>query len=119
MFKKSMRHALDGIIFTFKSERNFRIHLIVYLFMVILSFYLDISILEWLFLHLVSALVIISEIFNTAIEKTLDWLEPNHHDVVKVVKDICAGGVLISAITAVIIGLIIFVPHIIQLFFNS
>ncbi len=106
----------DGIIFTFKSERNFRIHICVYCFMVILSLFLGISILEWLFLHLVSALVIISEIFNTAIEKTLDWLEPNHHDVVKVVKDICAGGVLISAIAAVIIGLIIFVPHFIELF---
>ncbi len=115
MFKKSMRHAIDGIIYTFKSERNFRIHLCVYCFMIVLSFLLNIQIMEWLFLHLVSGLVIISEIFNTAIEKTLDWIEPNHHDVVKIVKDICAGGVLISAITAVIIGLIIFVPHIIDL----
>ena len=118
MFRKSMRHALDGLIFTFKSERNFRIHICAYFLMVIISFYFDISIFEWLFLHLVAAQVIVSEIFNTAIEKTLDWLEPNHHNVVKTVKDICAGGVLISSIAAVIIGLIIFVPHIIQHFFH-
>lgn len=111
MLRKSMRHAIDGIKHTFRYETNFKLHLIIFLVVVTLGNIYRITPTEWIAIILVSSLVISAELFNTAIENTLDWLEPNHHASVKIVKDICAGAVLVTTIGAVIVGLIIFGPH--------
>lgn len=113
MLLKSFKHAIDGIIHTYKNERNFKIHSLIFILVIILGFYFDIKTYEWLDILLISSFVLSAEMFNTAIEHTLDWLQPNYHKIVKLVKDISAGAVLVSAIFAVIIGLIIFVPYII------
>lgn len=114
MFRKSMKHAVDGIIFTMKSERNFQIHLVLLTLTVIAGLFFKITTAEWLFVVVISSMVLFAELINTAVERTLDWLEPNHHDVVKIVKDVCAGAVLVCAIGAFIMGIIIFTPYIVN-----
>lgn len=112
MLKKSMKHAIDGLIFTYQTERNFRIHTVALFLVVIAGFFFNVTSTEWILLLLVSALVLFAECINTAVEHTLDWIEPNYDEVVKRVKDICAGAVLITAIGAAIIGFIIFLPYV-------
>lgn len=111
MFRKSLKHAVDGLIFTIKSERNFQIHLILLTITIIAGLFFDITKIEWLFIIVISAMVLFAELINTAVELTLDWLEPNHDDVVKIVKDVCAGSVLVCSIGAFIMGMIIFIPY--------
>ncbi len=117
VFIKSFRHAIDGIIHTIINENNFRIHLVLLTLTICFGLYFKIETFEWLFIIVISSMVLFAELINTAVENTLDWLEPNHHDVVKVVKDVCAGAVLVTAIGAFIMGIIIFTPHFITLFF--
>lgn len=118
MFRKSMKHAIDGLIFTTISERNFKIHLSILSLVTIAGLFFHITTVEWLFIVVIGSMVLFSELINTAVEKTLDWLEPNHHDVVKIVKDICAGAVLVCAIGAAIIGIIIFIPYIMHFIYS-
>ncbi len=114
MFRKSMKHAVDGIIFTIKSERNFKIHLVLLTLTVMAGLFFNITTIEWLFVTVISSMVLFAELINTAVERTLDWLEPNHHDVVKTVKDVCAGAVLVCAIGAFIMGMLIFIPYVVH-----
>jgi diacylglycerol kinase len=77
---------------------------------ILLGILLKISLTEWMMVILVIGLVITLEIVNSAIESLADYVSPGKHDLIKKVKDLSAGGVLVSAISAVIIGLIIFLP---------
>lgn len=113
-FKKSMHYAIDGIVHTLFHERNFRIHLVFLIGVTMLGLYYQLESYEWLAITLISTMVLMAEMFNTAIENTLDWLEPNHHEVVKIVKDICAGAVLVTAVGAIIIGILVFTPKLIH-----
>lgn len=116
MFRKSMKHAIDGILHTIITERNFRIHLVLLSLTIIAGIFFKIARYEWLCIASIASMVLFSELINTAVENTLDWLEPNHHETVKIVKDVCAGAVLVCAIGAAIIGIIIFTPHVIGMF---
>ncbi len=115
-FIKSFNHAIDGVIYTIKNERNFRIHLILLSITIIIGLFFHLTTTEWLFITVISSMVLFAELINTAVENTLDWLEPNHHDDVKIVKDVCAGAVLVTAVGAIIMGIIIFTPYVVELF---
>ena len=80
----------------------------------VLGFLFQISIQEWLFQIIAIALVIIAESLNTAIEKIADFIHPEYHKQIGVIKDVSAGAAFFAAIFAVIIGLIIYVPKFIQ-----
>ena len=116
-FSHSLRHACDGLITLFKEERNFRFELICLSLVVIagLNFHLPIS--EWLWLIAASAIVLIAEAANTAIENLTDLASHLHsNDFAKKAKDIAAGMVLLAAAFAVIVAGLIFIPRIIALF---
>lgn len=113
-FKKSMHYAIDGLVHTLFHERNFRTHILCLALVTLIGLFYQLSTYEWLAITLISTMVLMAEMFNTAIENTLDWLEPNHHEVVKIVKDICAGAVLVTAIGAIIIAILIFTPKFIH-----
>lgn len=104
----SFRHALRGLNTAFRSERNFRIHVVAVILVCALAWFWDLSQLKWIALFLVMALVLAMEIFNSAIERLVDILAPKTHSYAKEVKDLLAAMVLIVSIFAVIIGLIIF-----------
>ncbi len=111
---RSFVHAFNGIRLSFASELNFRIHAVAALLVTILSAALDIAVFEWLLVGFCIAFVIVVEMLNTAIEKLCDVVQPEVNPVIKKVKDIAAGAVLVAAIFCVIAGLIIFVPKIIE-----
>lgn len=84
---------------------------------VIVSYVLSLSLTEWLWMLLASFLVLVMEIWNTVIENTIDLVSPDYHPLAKKAKDMAAAAVLFTSIFAVIVGAIILLPKIIQLFF--
>jgi diacylglycerol kinase len=112
----SFRHAFSGIIALIKSEYNARIHLVILILVVIAGIVLKISPAHWIAVLLVSGLVIASECFNTALEYLSDVVAPDTNPMIRKAKDVAAAGVLVSALTAAITGLIIFIPAILRFF---
>ncbi|MFC2948386.1 diacylglycerol kinase family protein [Virgibacillus sediminis] len=105
-------HAWAGIRQTLKTEMNFRFHLAAGCIVIFSGFLFKVTRFEWMALILSIGLVLASEIINTAIEKMVDYIKPDIHPSAKAIKDMAAGMVMISAATAAIIGLIVFVPRI-------
>lgn len=113
---RSFTYAGVGIFNLFRFENNARIHLIACILVVIAGVFFKISAMEWALLVIQVALVWAAEAFNTSIEKLADLVSPDYHPVIKIVKDTAAAGVLILAISAVIVGAIVFIPKVLLLF---
>lgn len=96
--------ALNGIIFTFKTQRHMRFHLYVVLVVVLLGVLVDLQLREMLVLLFTISLVVVAEMFNSAIEATVDLVSPNYSPSAKFAKDISAGAVLITTIIAIVVG---------------
>ncbi|MCW3785228.1 diacylglycerol kinase family protein [Plebeiibacterium sediminum] len=115
---KSFKYAFNGIKSLIQNEHNARIHFIALFCVVVLGFVFQISIIEWLAIVIVSGIVILSELFNTAMERLADFIEPKHNIKIGLIKDYCAGAVLIAAIVAVVVGCIIFIPKILDVLYQ-
>lgn len=100
--------AIEGILYTFKSERNMKIHYCVAVIVLVASLFFDIGRIEMIMLIFSISLVVISEMFNTAIEKTIDMVTDTYHPLAKIAKDVAAGGVLIATLNSVVVGYLIF-----------
>lgn len=111
---KSFCFAFTGIFELVRSEPNARIHLVATILAVLAGFILKISDAEWCVVLIVVALVWASEAFNTVIEKLADHLFPEYHETARIAKDVSAGAVLVCAAVALICGVIIFLPKIIE-----
>lgn len=107
--KHAFQFAFNGLKQLYK-ESHFKIHLLIAGLVLLLAIVLKINILEWFFCVLCIGLVLFSEAMNSAIETICDLVMPKRHPLVKRIKDIAAGAVLISAVTAAIVGLMIFAP---------
>ncbi len=114
-FKFSFRNALIGIKVAFKSQKNLRLHIVIGFFVIIIGVFLKVSIIEWLILLLTILFVVISEMFNTALEFTVDLFSTDYSKQAKNAKDVSAAGVLITAIFSIIIGVIILLPKLLKL----
>ena len=104
----SFNSAIEGFVYVFKSQRNMRLHFLIGLSVLILGIVLNFSYLELIVLCLTIAFVLFTEMFNTAIEHTIDLVKEEFHPLARIVKDISAGAVLLSAISAIIVGYILF-----------
>ncbi|MEA3445931.1 MAG: diacylglycerol kinase family protein [Bacteroidota bacterium] len=113
---KSFRFAFAGIRSFFRETHNAYIHLVATVLVVVAGFCFHLASAEWLFLIVAMGMVWTAEAFNTAIEFLVDMVSPNFDKKAGRVKDIAAGAVLFAAITAAIIGILIFLPHIKNLF---
>ena len=113
---RSFRYALQGILDLFHFENNARIHLFAAIGVVVAGFYFQLSRTEWALVVTQIALVWAAEAFNTALEKLADAVSPAYHPLIKSVKDLAAGGVLIVAISAAIVGFLVFLPKVLLLF---
>lgn len=111
----SFKYAIEGIISSFKTERNMKLHVLAMTLVILLGFIIRLSKLEWIICIILFAIVIAGELFNTAIETTVDIAMPQRNEKAKLAKDISAGAVLIVAIGSLIIGGIIFIPKIIEI----
>lgn len=105
---KSFVHAGRGIKVFIKTTPNAQIQLVVFFLMAILGFYFHITNIEWIMFIFASGLVLVTEALNTAIEIDINLTSPGYHPYARDTKDVAAGAVLISAIIAVIIGVMIF-----------
>lgn len=116
-FISTFRNARKGMRLTIKSERNIRIHLFIATLVIITAFCLNFSINKFCILFLTIAAVISAEMFNSAIEFSLDAIFHNRYSrMVGMAKDIAAGAVMVVSICAVMIGVLLFAPPIIELF---
>lgn len=109
-FLKGFIFAWRGIITSLKSERNLRFHFFAAIAVTIAGFIFDISRVDWMMQTIAIGLVITAELMNTAIEYLTNLVSPEKNDIAGKVKDIAAGAVLISAIVALVLGLIIYLP---------
>jgi diacylglycerol kinase len=114
---KSFKYAFNGLKVLIRDEHNSRIHLVIAILVIILGFIFKISMYEWIAVCFAIGFVITTEIINSALENLADFVSPDTNNIIKKVKDLSAAGVLISALTAVVIGLIIFLPKIIEMCF--
>lgn len=103
--------ALDGLKQVLISEPNARIHALITLAVFAAAGLFQVSRGEWIALGLTVGLVWVAEVFNTAVEKLVDLASPEVHPTAKAIKDISAGAVLVSALTAVLVGVLIFGPR--------
>lgn len=108
----SFGFAIKGIQKFFQEEPNARIHLLITVAVFIAAAYLRVSRTEFALLVIVMGMVWVSEIFNTAIERIMDFIYPDHDEKIETIKDLSAAAVLVSAIIAAAVGLIVFIPKI-------
>ena len=109
----SFPYAYHGLVALFRTEHNAWIHGGVTIAALLLSTFLQISKLEWMLLILTITMVWTTEIINTAIEKAMDFITTEKHPQIKIIKDLAAAAVLLSAVAALAIGTIIFLPKLI------
>lgn len=110
----SIGAALRGLAYVFRHEPNFQRHVAAAFFAIALGFLVELRHSEWLIIILLIFLVLILEIVNTALEKLLDTVHPRLRFAVGLVKDIMAAGVLLSALLSLIVGGLIFIPHLLE-----
>lgn len=116
-FRESFGYACQGLSHCIRKERNFRIHLCMGGLAFLLGLLLGISRVELAILLLLIGLVLISEMVNTALENLVDLYTDEYHPLAKVVKDVAAGAVLLLCCVAVLVGVVIFTPYLISVFF--
>ena len=107
--RRSFSFAFCGFVFCVRNERNFRIHLCCAVAAYGAGALFGISRLEYLILTIMCALVIMLEMVNTAVEKTVDLASPDYHETAKIAKDVVAGSVLVTAAASIIVGSILFI----------
>ncbi|MCK9219306.1 MAG: diacylglycerol kinase family protein [Bacteroidales bacterium] len=115
---KSFSFAFRGLHEILKNQYNFRIHLAVAVFVIIMGFIFKFNLAEWSVLILTIGSVLSLEAINTALEYFVDLVSPDYNELAGKIKDISAGAVLISAFIAIIIGGILFIPKIIEHIFK-
>jgi diacylglycerol kinase len=110
-----LKYAINGILLGYK-EKNFIIHNLVSICVIIFGIILNISLIEWCIIIICIGMVLTAELINTTIENIVNELSPQQSIFAKNTKDIAAGAVLIAAITAAIIGSIIYIPKLYMIF---
>ena len=107
---QSVKYAAKGFWILITSEKSIITQVIIALIMTIFGFVMQLSATEWMFQIFAIGLVLVAESLNTAIEKMADFIHPEYHKKIGLIKDISAGAAFFAAIFAVIIGLIIYIP---------
>jgi undecaprenol kinase len=112
----SFRFALIGLAHSIRRETNFQIELFLGVLALILSAWLSVSTLEWTIIILLIGFVLTTELVNTSFERLSDLQKPRLDPLVKAAKDVSAAAVLVASLTALVIGVIIFLPRLIDVF---
>src|SRR5438552_10237019 len=109
--RTSFRYAFAGLAYCFRTQRNFRIHIAFAVVATLVGLFLGLTWVEWAVLVATFVLVLSAEMVNTMIEALVDLVTLEYHPLAKIAKDVAAGVVLLTAIGAVVVGLIIFGPR--------
>ena len=111
---KSFGYAFQGIFNTIRTERNIKIHCAAAILVTIFGIWLQISKTEWMICFILFGLILALELVNTAVEATIDLFTEERKPLAKKAKDAAAGAVLIVAIFAAVIGILIFIPKLLD-----
>ncbi len=111
---KSFGYAFQGIFNTIRTERNIKIHCAAAILVTIFGIWLQISKTEWMICFILFGLILALELVNTAVEATVDLFKEERKPLAKKAKDAAAGAVLIVAIFAAVIGILIFIPKLLD-----
>jgi diacylglycerol kinase len=114
-FLKSFAHALHGLQHALLHEQNFRIELFCAFVTIGCAFIFNISKIEWFVIIINIAAVLSAELFNTAIENLCNMIHKTTHPIIKIVKDVSAAAVVITTLSALACGCIIFIPYFLKL----
>jgi len=109
---KSFKNAIQGLIGFLMTEHNAWLHLLATVIVIVVAIVLKISNTDWIALVFSIGLVWVAELFNTAIEKIMDFISVEDQPRIKFIKDIAAAAVLVAAIIAIIVGCFVFIPKI-------
>lgn len=112
---KGAKYACKGALILLSTEASIQVQFTIAILLTIAGFYFEISSTEWMFQILSIGLIISIEGLNTAIEEIADFIHPEFHNKIGLIKDIAAGAVFLSAIASTFVGLIIYIPKIIAL----
>ncbi|MCD4704545.1 diacylglycerol kinase family protein [bacterium] len=115
-FLHSLKFASRGLVSIYKTEQNFRFQILASLMIIVLMFVFELNRKENVVLIIMITLVLLMEIINSVFEKLADMFKPRIHVYAEVIKDLMAGAVLLSSVSATIIGLMIFIPYFKDLF---
>jgi diacylglycerol kinase (ATP) len=107
---KSVTYAFKGAVKLISTEHSIMVQFSIGIIMTFAGFYFNISKTDWLFQTFAIGLIMSIEGLNTAVEKIADFIHPDYHERIGFIKDIAAGSVFFAAITAIAIGLIIYLP---------
>jgi diacylglycerol kinase (ATP) len=113
---ESTNNAIEGVLHAARSERHVQYHLVTAACVLLLSYMLGLSRDDFIVISIVVILVLLAEMLNTAIEQVVDLISPDHHEKARIAKDVAAGGVLITAFGAVVLGYIILYPYLAGIF---
>lgn len=105
---KSFAHAGRGLLIFIKTTPNVWIQIVIFVLVIKFGVYFKVTYLEWAMLVFAGGLVFVSEAFNTAIEIDMNLTSPDHHPYARDTKDVAAGAVLLSALTAAVTGVLVF-----------
>lgn len=111
---KSFGYAFQGIFNTIRTERNIKIHCAAAILVTIFGIWLQISKTEWMICFILFGLILALELVNTAVEATVDLFTEERKPLAKKAKDAAAGAVLVAAIFAAVIGILIFIPKLLD-----
>ena len=114
-FSSSVKNCINGFKFININEDNFKREIFLGIIVLILSYVFRVNKIEFIIIIIVIGLVLVSEIINTAIERLVDLVSPKYNKLAGEVKDIAASSVLLMCIFSLVVGVIIFVPKIINL----
>ncbi|MDK2888142.1 MAG: diacylglycerol kinase [Thermoanaerobacter sp.] len=110
-FRKSFGYALAGLAYALRTQPNMRFHLLAALVVVVAALWLRIEERDFLLVLLAITLVMMAEMFNTALERVVDLCTGRYHPLAKIAKDVAAGAVLLAALNSLIVGLVVFYPY--------
>ncbi|PWK19682.1 diacylglycerol kinase [Xanthomarina spongicola] len=109
---KSIKYAFKGAVLLIKTESSIKVQVFIGVLMTVIGFFVGLSATEWIIQTLIIGLIISIEGINTAIEEIADFIHPEFHTKIGLIKDLAAGAVFIFAVVAIIIGCIIYFPKI-------
>jgi diacylglycerol kinase (ATP) len=111
---RSFGHAFQGWWYALRTQRNAWLEVAIACGVFAVSFWLGVDVLRWAIIVLATALVFAAELINTAVEVSVDLVSPQHHPLAKIAKDVAAAAVLITACGALVVGLLLLGPPLLQ-----
>ncbi|HZC04938.1 MAG TPA: diacylglycerol kinase family protein [Ktedonobacterales bacterium] len=110
-FFNSFIYAWHGLTYAVRTQRNARVHMALAMVAILLGLLLHISSVEWAMVFIAITLVFIAEMFNTVAEACVDLVTREYNPLARIAKDVAAGAVLLNAMLSVLIGALVFIPH--------